>query len=82
MRDKAETFAFRLSEDERRRLDALAKRLRRSRGDTMRWLLHRATTDMEHPNGRPDGLPPLPLRIEGDTEIWGWREDELMGQGW
>jgi hypothetical protein len=82
MREKSEMFHMRLSVAERRRLDALARRLMRSRGDTLRWLLNQATTDPEYPNGRPDGLPPRRLLIEGDTEIWGWREAELMGQEW
>ena len=72
MREKSELFAFRLSADERRRLDALARRLQRTRGDAIRWLLRQATTDPEYPNGRPDGLPPLPLQINGDQEDWGW----------
>ena len=72
MREKAEFFTFRLSADDRRRLDALARRLQRTRGDTLRWLLNQATTTPDFPHGYPDALPPMPLRIEGDTEIWGW----------
>ncbi len=69
---KDSTFPVRLSPEERQRLDALARRLQRSRGDTLRFLLYLATSDPEYPHGRPDALPPLPLRIEGDWEEWGW----------
>lgn len=72
MSAKGELFAFRLTEDDRRRLDALARRLQRTRGDTLCFLLRQATTDPEYPNGRPDALPPLPIQIVGDQEVWGW----------
>lgn len=78
----AMTFSVPLSEDEHRRLRALAGRLQCSRGTVMRLLLRLAASELEHARLAPDALPPLPLRIDGDVEEWGWQQPQWEEPEW
>ncbi len=44
---RADTFSFRLSEEDRRRLARIARRLERSQSDAIRWLIRHAAREME-----------------------------------
>ena len=39
---KEDRFAFRLDADDRRKLEEIARRLQRSQGDALRWLIRKA----------------------------------------
>jgi hypothetical protein len=67
-------FNFKLDADDRQRLDALARRLQRTRADTVRWLIRQATGGPDFPAaGREAPLFAAgePLAITGDWEEWG-----------
>lgn len=59
-RVRSRVFAMRVNEAERRMLEALAKRLRRSRSDTVRLLVREALSQlslMEEEDGRSEVTP-------------------------
>lgn len=43
---RADTFAFRLDPEDRRLLEQIARRLERSQGDTLRWLIRQAAREL------------------------------------
>ncbi len=47
MKTKRMVFGVRLDADERQQLDQLARRLRRTRGDALRWLLAQISEELE-----------------------------------
>ncbi len=47
MTTKRTYFGVRLNAEERQQLERLARRLRRSRGDTLRWLVAQASEELE-----------------------------------
>ena len=44
---RADTFSFRRGEEDRRRLEQIARRLERSQSDAIRWLIRHAAREME-----------------------------------
>lgn len=58
----AETFKFRLDTEDLRQLEEIARRLQRSRGDALRWLIRTAHREMEagrEPRPAPGPRPAL-----------------------
>ena len=43
---RADTFSFRLSDEDRRRLERIARRLERSQSDAIRWLIRHADREI------------------------------------
>ncbi len=61
---KGTIFNFRLDDEDRRRLEELARRLERSRSDAVRWLIRRAAT-WEEAAGDANRAASDALRVTG-----------------